>query len=144
MRKVFRCTDDDTIGARVICIGSEDDLSDEAISEELVSALNNAKDGDTLVLPQGRFNMSSELTFNGNNSLGQSTMVEGLTIRGAGMDKTILDFTDSESGADGFFITNTKDIVMQDLGVYEAPNNAIKLKKHERSGFTTSSHGVGD
>lgn len=128
LEKIFNCTDSDTVGSRVICIGTESDLSDKAISDELVSALNNAQTGDTLVLPQGRFNMSTELTFNGNNSLGQQTMVEGLTIRGAGMDKTILDFTSSESGADGFFITNTKNIVMEDLGVYEAPNNAIKLK----------------
>lgn len=128
IEKLFSCTDNESIGARTICIGSEGDLSDSAISSELVSALNNAQTGDTIILPQGRYNMSTELTFNGNNSLGQTAMVEGLTIRGAGMDKTILDFTNSESGADGFFITNTKDILMEDLGVYEAPNNAIKLK----------------
>lgn len=125
---LFDCTDVSTAGERVICIGSAGDLTDATISSELVSALNNAQSGDTIVLPQGRFNMSTELTFNGNNSLGQQVMVEGLTIRGAGMAKTILDFTDSEAGADGFFITNTKDIVMEDMGVYEAPNNAIKLK----------------
>lgn len=124
----FECIDSSTAGSRVICIGVADDLTDATVSSELVSALNNAQSGDTIVLPQGRFNMSTELTFNGDNSLGQSEMVEGLTIRGAGMDKTILDFTDSAAGADGFFITNTKDIVMEDFGVYEAPNNAVKLK----------------
>lgn len=58
-------------------------------------------------------------------------MVTGLTIRGAGIDKTILDFDAATSGgdkADGFFVSNTEDIVMEDFGVYEAPNNAIKLK----------------
>lgn len=125
---LFKCTDSSTVGSRVICIGTADDLTDATVSSELVSALNNAQSGDTIVLPQGRFNMSTELTFNGNNSLGQSDMVEGLTIRGAGMGKTILDFTNSAAGADGFFITNTKDIVMEDIGVYEAPNNAVKLK----------------
>lgn len=128
IESIFKCTESDSIGSRTICIGSAEDLTDKTVSSELVSALNNAQSGDTIILPQGRFNMSTELTFNGSNSLGQSEMVENLTIRGAGMDKTILDFTDSAAGADGFFITNTKDIIMEDFGVYEAPNNAIKLK----------------
>lgn len=129
---VFDCADVATAGARVICIGSADDMSDETISSELVTALSTAQTGDTIVLPQGRFNIATELTFDGNGSLGQvGTMVEGLTIRGAGMDKTILDFDAATSGgakADGFFVSNTKDITFEDLGVYEAPNNAIKLK----------------
>jgi len=129
--KVFDCTEDSTAGSRVICIGSADDLSDSTISGDLVTALSTAQTGDTIVLPEGRFAIATELTFDGNGSLGQDTMVEGLTIKGAGMDKTILDFDAATSGgakADGFFISNTKDIVMEDLGVYEAPNNAIKLK----------------
>jgi len=130
---LFNCTDVSTAGSRVICIGTTDDLSDKTISDELVSALSTAQSGDTIVLPQGRFNIATELTFDGNGSLGQvGTMVEGLTIRGAGMDKTILDFDAATSGgakADGFFVSNTKDITFEDFGVYEAPNNAIKLKK---------------
>jgi len=130
---LFNCTDVSTAASRVICIGSADDLSDKTISDELVEALSTAQSGDTIVLPQGRFNIATELTFDGNGSLGQvGTMVEGLTIRGAGMDKTILDFDAATSGgakADGFFVSNTKDITFEDFGVYEAPNNAIKLKK---------------
>ena len=119
--------------SRVICIGSSDNLSDATIADELVTALSTAKSGDTIVLPQGRFNIATELTFDGNGSLGQDTMVTGLTIRGAGMDKTILDFDAATGGAsakaDGFFISNTEDIILEDFGVYEAPNNAIKIKK---------------
>ena len=131
LKKVFSCTDSSTVGARVICIGSANDLSDDTVTGELLTALNSARTGDTLVLPQGRYNISSELTFTGTGSLGQNTKVTGLTIRGAGMDKTILDFDAATSGgdkADGFFISNTDDILMEDFGVYEAPNNAIKLK----------------
>jgi len=129
----FSCTDSSTAGSRVICIGAADDLTDTTVSDELVTALSTAQTGDTIVLPQGRFNFSTELTFDGNGSLGQDTMVTGLTIKGAGMAKTILDFdgADGESGAkaDGFFISNTNDITLEDFGVYEAPNNAVKIKK---------------
>ncbi|MCA6062958.1 parallel beta-helix domain-containing protein [Thalassolituus marinus] len=132
LKKVFSCEDSSAAGARVVCIGSKKDLSDETVAAELITALNTAQTGDTIVLPQGRYEISSELTFDGNGSLGQVGMVTDLTIRGAGMDKTILDFDAATSGgdkADGFFISNTEDILMEDLGVYEAPNNAIKLKK---------------
>lgn len=129
----FACTDSSSAGNRVICIGSDRDLTDATIAEELVTALSNAQTGDTIVLPQGRFNIVTELTFDGNGSLGQDTMVTGLTIKGAGMDRTILDFDGATGGAaakaDGFFISNTNDIVLEDFGVYEAPNNAIKIKK---------------
>jgi len=130
----FECIDSSTVGSRVICIGAADDLTDATVSDELVTALSTAQSGDTIVLPQGRFNIATELTFDGNGSLGQDTMVTGLTIRGAGMYKTILDFDGAtEEGAaakaDGFFISNTNDIILEDFGVYEAPNNAIKIKK---------------
>ncbi|WP_430462231.1 parallel beta-helix domain-containing protein [Thalassolituus sp. LLYu03] len=132
LKKVFSCSESTATGARVICIGSAKDLSSETVAEELITALNTAQTGDTIVLPQGRYEISSELTFDGNGSLGQVGMVTDLTIRGAGMAKTILDFDAATSGgdkADGFFISNTEDIVLEDFGVYEAPNNAIKLKK---------------
>jgi parallel beta-helix repeat protein len=129
----FACTDSSAAGSRVICIGAADDLTDTTISDELVTALSTAQTGDTIVLPQGRFNIATELTFDGNGSLGQDTMVTGLTIQGAGMDKTILDFDaaagEASAKADGFFISNTNDIILEDFGVYEAPNNAIKIKK---------------
>lgn len=120
------CQASNATGARVICIGADN------VTDNLIDALNSAKTGDTLVLPEGRFAMSKEITFDGENSLAQSEKVTGLTIKGAGMEKTILDFDDATGEAvraDGFFISNTEDLKIEDLGVYEAPNNAIKMKK---------------
>jgi parallel beta-helix repeat protein len=129
----FNCTDSTTAGSRIICIGAANDLTDATVADELVTALSTAQTGDTIVLPQGRFNIATELTFDGNGSLGQDEKVTGLTIRGAGMDKTILDFEaatgEAAAKADGFFISNTDNIILEDFGVYEAPNNAIKIKK---------------
>ena len=50
-----------------------------------------------------------------------------VTIMGYGMDRTILDFSEADSG-DGIFVQNAINITLQDLGVYEAKNNGIKLK----------------
>jgi len=123
--KSFNCVDDDTSGARVICIGSANDLSDSAVQSELIDALANAESGDTLVFPQGRYNLSTTINFEGKNLNGVD--VDGLTFRGAGIDKTIFDV--SGSSADGFLINNTDNLVFEDFGVYESNNNAIKVTK---------------
>ncbi|MEL7400903.1 MAG: hypothetical protein AAFN68_10080, partial [Pseudomonadota bacterium] len=83
--KSFDCTDDTTQGARVICIGSANDLSDAAIQEELLSAVATAQTGDTFVFPAGRYNLTSTIEFNG---LVDNQAVTNLTFRGAGKDQT--------------------------------------------------------
>lgn len=126
LTKAFNCTDVTTSGARVICIGSADDLSDEAVQEELLSAVANAETGDTIVLPTGRYNLNQTVTFTGTNA---STLepVSDLTFRGAGMDQTILDVSGAPS--DGFSFENTNMLTFEDFGVYESNNNAIIVKK---------------
>ncbi len=119
LTKVFDCTPVDTAGSRTICIGSADDLSDTKVQTDLLTAVVAPQTGDTIVMPQGRYNIDTEITFNG---IAGTT---GLTFIGAGMDKTILDF--STSTEDGFHITNTEDVTLEKFGVYESANNAIKL-----------------
>lgn len=121
--KVFECTDDATQGARVICIGSADDLSDSAVQTELLTALLTSQTGDTFIFPQGRFNMTTTIGFQGINE--DSEVVSNLTFKGAGMDKTIFDV--SGSTADGFKIEDTNNLTFEDFGVYESNNNAIKV-----------------
>lgn len=121
--KVFDCTDVSTQGARVICIGSADDLSDAAVQKELIDELAQAQTGDTFVFPQGRFNITTTIGFQGINE--DSQTVSDLTFKGAGMDLTIFDA--SGSTADGFKIEDTDNITFEDFGVYESNNNAIKV-----------------
>ncbi len=127
----------DCTTGRTIDIASNVTANSSSVSEELSTALSTAKTCDTIVLPEGNHSISSSLSFNGNGSLSQSSMVTNLTIKGAGMakatseattnsGKTALDFTGT--AGDGFFITNTKNVVLKDFGVFEAANNAIKLK----------------
>ena len=122
--KAFDCTDNDTVGARVICIGAVDDLSDQRIQDDLIAALAVARTGDTFILPAGRYNFNSTIEFNG---LVDNVAVSNLTFRGAGKDKTIIDA--SGAAADGFLINNTNYLTFEDFGIYESNNNALKVTK---------------
>lgn len=128
LTKSFSCTDVSTSGERVICIGSENDLSDETVQTELKTAIEMAETGDTFVFPQGRYNLTDTLNYNGQNAL-TGEKVSNLTFRGAGIDKTIFDV--SGASADGFLFNNTDNLIFEDFGVYESNNNAIKVTKSD-------------
>lgn len=124
---------------RTVDIAANVTTNSSSVSEELVNALNSAQTCDTILIPAGNHAIATELTFDGEGVFGATEMVTNLTIKGAGMakattdvaDKTALSFGAAEgkgAKADGFFISNTKNIIFEDLGVFEAPNNAIKLK----------------
>ncbi len=126
LQKAFNCTDSNAPGARVICIGSANDLSDASVQDELIEALAGAETGDTFVLPQGRYAFNTTIDFNG---LVDNIPVSNLTFRGAGMDKTIIDA--SGASADGFLINNTDHLIFEDFGIYESNNNALKVTKSD-------------
>lgn len=94
------------------------------ITDSAKIAFLDAQDGDVIVFPEGKFNLQDTLTLDG--ELG-GARVDGVTICGQGMDKTILDFSKSV-GDDGLFITNINNVEIYGLAVTEAPNNAIKLQ----------------
>ncbi len=92
------------------------------LGASITEAFINARAGDVIVLPEGNFKLDRTLLFDGNGATAKD-----VTIMGYGMDRTILDFSEADSG-DGIFVQNSINITLQDLGVYEAKNNGIKLK----------------
>ncbi|UXD87312.1 parallel beta-helix domain-containing protein [Thalassolituus hydrocarboniclasticus] len=122
LKKVFNCTDSNVQGARVICIGSANDLSDQAVQDELIDALTEAQTGDTFVLPQGRYAFNATISYSGQTD---GLKVTDLTFRGAGMDKTIIDA--SGVSGDGFLIQYTDNLIFEDFAIYESNNNALKV-----------------
>lgn len=122
--KAFNCTDATTSGARVICLGSATDLRDKTVQDELLDALAEAENGDTFIFPEGRYQFTSTIEFNG---LVDNIAVSNLTFRGAGMEKTIIDV--SGASADGFLFNNTNNLTFEDFGIYESNNNALKVTK---------------
>ena len=90
--------------------------------ERLQTALIDAQPGDTVQLAAGRFVLTDGLSLD----------VPRVTVRGAGADKTVLDFKGQQGAGEGLLVTSS-DVVMRDFAVEDAKGDAIKSKGVERS-----------
>lgn len=98
--------------------------SDEATSpsqslsfaESFQTQLIEAEPGAVIEVPAGihRFNRSLSLN------------VPGVTIRGAGMNQSILSFADQAQGAEGLLV-NADDFTIEDLAIEDAVGDALKI-----------------
>lgn len=126
--KALICEPSSDQGKRVICLG-KDGLSDDQVQTDLIDAISAAESGDTIILPKGSYKFNQTINMTGKNVLGEK--VDNITIKGAGMSQTIIDF--SAANGDGILLEGSKtspnkNYVFEDFGVYEAGNNAIKVK----------------
>ena len=87
----------------------------------LQAALIAAKSGDTIVLPEGTFALTDPLSLD----------VGGVTLRGAGQDKTILDFTNQVGAGEGLLVTSD-DVTLMDFAVRNTKGDGIKSKGADR------------
>lgn len=96
--------------------------SGEAISAEfekqLQEKLVNAKEGDVIELPEGTYNLSRPLIVDA---------VRNITIRGKGMEKTVLNFKGQRDGAEGLRIT-ANGIVLEDFTIIDAKGDNVKIQ----------------
>jgi parallel beta-helix repeat protein len=86
------------------------------VQEETQTALIKAKPGDTIEFDAGTYEYP----------LGLSLAVENVTIRGQGMDKTILSFRKQNAGSSALLVTRGK-FHLQDLSIDDAKGDGIKL-----------------
>jgi parallel beta-helix repeat protein len=91
---------------------------------DLQNALLQAKSGDTVQLAKGRFPLAG----------GVSLDVAGVTIRGEGADKSILDFTGQTQGAEGLLVTSSR-VLLRDFAVENAKGDGIKVKGADQITF---------
>ncbi len=89
----------------------------EGAQERLQEALILAEPGDEVVLGAGRFVLTD----------GISLDVDDVTVRGAGMDATVLDFTTQAGAGEGFLITSD-DVTLRDFAVENPKGDGIKSK----------------
>ena len=92
----------------------------EGAAERLQEALILAEPGDTIVLEAGRYELTDGLSLD----------VEGVTIRGAGMDgegASILDFTNQQGAGEGLLVTSDN-VTLRDFAVENAKGDGIKSK----------------
>ena len=76
-----------------------------------------AEDGDVVELPEGVFELTNTLSLEGKKKV---------TIRGKGMNKTILSFKKQTDGAEGIRVSDGSDIVLEAFTVQDAKGDAIK------------------
>ena len=85
--------------------------------EEIQEALILAEPGDIIRLTSGTYNLEDSLSLD----------VDNVQIEGEGMNQTILNFKNQQSGAQGLSVTSDN-VILQDFSVQDAKGDAIKVK----------------
>ena len=84
---------------------------------EIQEALILANPGDIIRITEGLYELEDSLSID----------VDGLTLEGDGINKTILSFKNKLSGAQGLSVTSDR-VTLQDFAVEDAKGDAIKVK----------------
>jgi parallel beta-helix repeat protein len=92
----------------------------QSIEQSLQTQLITIQDGDTLFLPEGNFMFTKSLAMEGKSNI---------TIRGKGIDKTILSFKNQTEGAQGLLISNGKQITLEDFSIEDAKGDNLKVSE---------------
>ncbi|MAJ85094.1 MAG: hypothetical protein DBW98_03745 [SAR86 cluster bacterium] len=85
--------------------------------QDIQEALILAEPGDVVRLTAGTFYLKDSLSLD----------VSGVQVEGEGMNQTILDFSDQQSGAQGLSVTSDN-VTLQDFSIQNAKGDAIKVK----------------
>lgn len=91
-------------------------VADPGFEKKLQQQLLDAKPGDTVTIPAGKYRLSRSLSLTGS----------GVTVKGAGMDKTVLSFARATSGAEGMLVTGD-DFTLQDVAFEDTKGDALKI-----------------
>jgi len=91
--------------------------SPETIQKNLQEKLISAKPGDVIELPEGKFHFERTL----------SLTVDKVTLRGKGMDKTILSFAGQKEGAQGVLV-KANDFTAEDFAVEDPAGDALTVQ----------------
>ena len=92
-------------------------IAGEGAQERLQEALILAQPGDEVVIGPGRFAMTDGLSLD----------VDGVTVRGAGMDETVLDFTGQQGAGEGLLVTSDN-VTLRDFAVENPKGDGVKSK----------------
>ncbi len=84
--------------------------------DEIQEALIEAEPGQTIALAAGVFHLTDGLSLD----------VDKVTVKGAGMDQTILSFKGQEVGSEGLMVTSSG-VTLRDFAVEDAKGDAIKV-----------------
>jgi len=129
MRKLFIVV---AIGAALVGCGKQEapapqKAADVSFEAKLQEQLLDAKPGSVIEIPAGHYSLKR----------GLSLRTDGVTIRGAGMDKTVLSFKGQISGPEGLLV-NASDFTIENLAIEDTKGDALKINQ----GKNITIHGV--
>ena len=88
-----------------------------AAQDDIQSAMILAQEGDTIFLAAGIYNLHHGLSLD----------VDNIILKGEGHNKTVLNFSEQKTGAQGLLVTSNN-IILKDFAVENAKGDAIKSK----------------
>jgi len=93
----------------------------EDFAATLQAALIEAQPGQTIEMPAGTFNLVDGLSLD----------VDGVHLKGAGQDETILNFKGQTGAGEGLLVTSN-DVILSDFSVQDTAGDGIKSKNADR------------
>jgi len=96
----------------------------EGAQERLQEALIAAEPGDVVELAEGKFVLTDGLSLD----------VNGVTVKGQGVQKSILDFSGQKGAGEGLLVTSD-DVILRDFAVENSKGDGIKSKGADRIVF---------
>ncbi|KWS04520.1 right handed beta helix region family protein [Lysobacter capsici AZ78] len=93
---------------------------DASFADTFRTRLLDAKDGDVIEVPAGRYTFDRSLTLR----------VDGVTIRGAGPDKSVLSFKGQKAGAEGLLV-NASRFTLENIAIEDSKGDGLKVNEGE-------------
>lgn len=103
--------------AGMLLVGCGKTAKPENFQKTLQERLIAAKPGDVIDLPAGKFHFDRTL----------SLTVNGVTLRGKGMNATVLSFAGQKSGSQGVLV-KANDFTMEDVGIEDTAGEALTIQ----------------
>ena len=100
------------------CEKKQADIPPISFEENLQQQLIEAKSGDIIEIPAGVHRFTRSLSLN----------VPGITIKGEGIDSSILSFKIQQQGAEGLLV-NADNFTIQDLAIEDTTGDALKINE---------------
>ena len=92
--------------------------TDEPFENQLRATLETAQPGDIIEIPTGQFSFDRSLVLSTDN----------VTIKGAGMEETILSFKNQVAGAEGISVS-ASDFTIENLAIEDTIGDALKINE---------------
>ena len=91
--------------------------ADREYQTTLMNALLDAEPGDVIEIPAGVFLIER----------GLSLTVDDVTIRGQGMEETVLSFAEQRQGAEGLLVSGADNFTLENLAIEDTIGDAVKI-----------------